>query len=88
MSRKSPQEKATSANHPMTTPLRVHPVGMSRALSMATWGAALLAGAVVLGWRQSIPWAIATVGVIAVIAGLYWQGVTDGVEEPAQPKPH
>lgn len=55
---------------------------------MATWGAALLAGAVVLGWRQSIPWAIATVGVIAVIAGLYWQGVTDGVEEPAQPKPH
>jgi hypothetical protein len=43
---------------------------MSRTYSTITWGLALIVSAVVLAWQQSIPWAIASAGAVAVIIGI------------------
>jgi len=42
---------------------------MTRTYSTITWGLALIVAAIVLNWAQSIPWAIASVGAVAVIGG-------------------
>jgi hypothetical protein len=42
---------------------------MSRTYSAITWGLALIVAALVLNWQQSIPWAMASAGAIAVIGG-------------------
>jgi hypothetical protein len=43
---------------------------MTRTFSTITWGLALLAAAVVLAWSQSLPWALAAAGGVAVLGGL------------------
>jgi hypothetical protein len=43
---------------------------MTRTFSTITWGAALIVSAIVLNWQQSIPWAIASAGAVAVIVGV------------------
>ena len=43
---------------------------MSRTYSTITWGLALIVSAGVLLWQQSIPWAIASAGAVAVTGGL------------------
>jgi len=43
---------------------------MSRDYSTITWGLALIVGALFLNWQQSIPWALAAAGSVAVVAGL------------------
>ena len=43
---------------------------MTRTFSTITWGAALIVSALVLNWQQSIPWAIASAGVVPVIVGV------------------
>ena len=43
---------------------------MTRTYSTITWGLALIVSAVVLAWQQSIPWAIAAAGAVAVVGGL------------------
>jgi len=43
---------------------------MTRTFSTITWGLALIVAAVFLAWQQSIPWALAAAGVVAVVGGL------------------
>jgi hypothetical protein len=43
---------------------------MSRDYSTITWGIALVVAAIVLNWQQSITWAIASAGAVAVISGI------------------
>ena len=43
---------------------------MTRTYSTITWGLALIAAAIVLNWAQSIPWAIASAGAVAVVVGI------------------
>ena len=50
---------------------------MTRTFSTITWGLALLAAAVVLAWQQSIPWAIASAGAVAVIIGIVKAQIDD-----------
>lgn len=57
--------------------------GMTRTLGTITWGLALLLSAIVLAWQQSIPWALATAGAVALIVGLIkavpvWLAPEDG----------
>lgn len=43
---------------------------MSRTYSTITWGIALIVAAIVLNWQQSITWAVASAGAVAVISGI------------------
>jgi len=43
---------------------------MTRTFSTITWGIALLLAAVVLAWAQSLPWALAAAGAMAVLGGI------------------
>ena len=43
---------------------------MTRAQGTLTWGLALIVGALVLHWQQSIPWALTATGAVAVIGAI------------------
>jgi len=43
---------------------------MTRTYSTITWGLTLMLAAVVLAWKQSLPWTLAAAGAVATIAGL------------------
>jgi len=57
---------------------------MSRTFSTVTWGIALLAAAIVLAWAQSLPWALAVAGVVAVLGGFLTVLVDDKVARDAK----
>ena len=42
---------------------------MTRTFSTIIWGFALIVAALILNWQQSIPWALAAAGGVAVIVG-------------------
>jgi len=57
---------------------------MTRTFSTVTWGLALLLAAVVLAWQQSIPWAIAAAGAVAVLGGILTALIDDEVARNAK----
>jgi len=57
---------------------------MTRTYSTITWGLALIVSAVVLAWQQSLPWALAAAGAVAVITGVVAALIDDEVARNAK----